>query len=70
MAAIASVALGLISFLLPETPPKAKGKAQLSSALGADAFVLFKDKPYLIFFIAALLVCVSARFLLWMGNVF
>jgi len=71
MAAIASVGLGLISFLLPETPPKAKGEvARFSSALGADAFVLFKDRPYLIFFIAALLVCVPLAFYYGWANVF
>ena len=63
MAAIASVALGLFSFILPHTPPKGKStEASASSALGTDAFVLFKDKPYLIFFIAAILVCIPLSF--------
>src|SRR6187397_1075127 len=39
MAAIASAVLGLISFILPNTPPKGK-TADASSALGAEAFVL------------------------------
>ena len=63
MAAIASVALGLFSFILPNTPPKGKSAdASASSAIGADAFILFKDKPYLIFFIAAILVCIPTSF--------
>lgn len=63
MAAMASVALGLFSFILPHTPPKGKNTdASASSALGTDAFVLFKDKPYLIFFIAAILVCIPLSF--------
>jgi nucleoside transporter len=71
MAATASVALGFISFFLPDTPPKgASSGATASSAIGADAFVLFKDKPYLIFFIAAILVCVPLSFYYGFANVF
>jgi nucleoside transporter len=71
MAAIASVVLGLFSFLLPNTPPKGKAAdTTASSAIGADAFVLFKDKPYLIFFIAAILVCIPLSFYYGFANVF
>src|SRR5690606_25261997 len=56
MAAISSLILGLFSFALPNTPPKGRvAEASASSAIGAEAFVLFKDKPYLVFFIAAIL---------------
>jgi nucleoside transporter len=71
MAAIASVALGLISFILPNTPPKGKpASTSIASTLGADAFVLFKDKPYLIFFIAAILVCIPLSFYYGFANLF
>jgi nucleoside transporter len=71
MAAIASIVLGLFSFLLPNTPPKGKAAdATASSAIGADAFVLFKDSPYLIFFIAAILVCIPLSFYYGFANVF
>jgi nucleoside transporter len=71
MAAIASVALGLISFILPNTPPKGKPTStSVASTLGADAFVLFKDKPYLIFFIAAILVCIPLSFYYGFANLF
>ncbi len=71
MAAIASVALGLFSFILPNTPPKGKSaNASASSAIGADAFILFKDKPYLIFFIAAILVCIPLSFYYGFANLF
>jgi len=69
LAAAASVALGVISFVLPNTPPKGQGSAA-SSALGVEAFVLFKDKPYLIFFIAAILVCIPLSFYYGFANVF
>ena len=54
MAAIASLLLGVFSLILPNTPPRGKeATATASSVLGLDAFVLFRNKPYLIFFIAA-----------------
>ncbi len=63
IAAGASAALGLISFILPNTPPKANaGNGSASKALGTEAFVLFKNRPYLIFFIAAVLVCIPLSF--------
>jgi nucleoside transporter len=71
MAAIASLTLGIFSFFLPETPPKGKvAGASASSALGAEAFVLFKDKPYLVFFIAAVLVCIPLSFYYGFANLF
>ncbi len=63
MAAVASVVLGLLSFILPDTPPKAKGtKASFAQILGADAFVLFKDRSFTIFFIASVLICIPLSF--------
>jgi nucleoside transporter len=67
MAAGASLALGIISFALPNTPPKGKSS---ESAIGTEAFVLFKDKPYLIFFIAAILVCIPLSFYYGFANLF
>ena len=63
MAAVASVALGLLSFTLPATPPKAKGeKSSFAKILGVDAFVLFKDRSFSIFFIASILICIPLSF--------
>lgn len=71
MAAIASLALGVISFILPNTPPKGKtAETTASRALGAEAFVLFKDKAYVIFFIAAILVCIPLSFYYGFANLF
>lgn len=67
MAAIASVSLGVISFTLPNTLPKGKSS---ESAIGSEAFVLFKDKAYLIFFIAAILVCIPLSFYYELANLF
>ena len=71
MAAGVSAGLGLISFILPNTPPKGKtADTSASKALGVEAFVLFKDKPYLIFFIAAILVCIPLSFYYGFANLF
>ena len=67
MAAIASVGLGFISFILPNTPPKGKTS---ESAIGAEAFVLFKEKSFLVFFIAAILVCIPLSFYYGFANLF
>ncbi|MEJ7643280.1 MAG: nucleoside permease [Chryseolinea sp.] len=70
MAAIASALLGVIAFVLPNTPPKAQVDGSASRALGTEAFVLFKDRPYLIFFIAAILVCIPLSFYYEGANLF
>jgi len=71
LAAAMSAALGLFSFFLPETPPKAKTeKVSGAQAIGADAFVLFRNKPYLVFFIAAILVCIPLSFYYGFANPF
>ncbi len=69
MAATVSAGLGLLSFVLPNTPPKAQS-ADASKALGTEAFVLFKERPYLIFFIAAILVCIPLSFYYGFANPF
>ena len=71
IAAGVSAILGLYSFILPNTPPKGKtADASASKALGTDAFVLLKNKSYLIFFIAAILVCIPLSFYYGFANPF
>jgi Nucleoside H+ symporter. len=51
MTAIVSLGLGLFSFTLPKTPPKAsEEKVTISDVLGLDALKLLKDRNFLIFF--------------------
>src|SRR5882757_3663812 len=69
LAAAASLLLGLISFTLPNTPPKGVA-TDASASLGTQAFVLFKNRPYLIFFIAAILVCIPLSFYYGFANPF
>jgi len=71
MAAVASALLGILSFFLPDTPPKAKGtKTTFAQVLGADAFVLFKDRSFNIFFIASILICIPLSFYYSLTNLF
>ncbi|HWB91144.1 MAG TPA: nucleoside permease [Puia sp.] len=71
MAAVASAALGILSFFLPSTPPKAKGeKTTFAQILGVDAFVLFKDRSFTIFFIASVLICIPLSFYYSLTNLY
>ncbi len=71
IAAFASLALGALSFFLPQTPPKAKGtKSTVAQILGSDSFVLFKDKSFVIFFIASILICIPLSFYYSFTNLF
>jgi nucleoside transporter len=72
MASIASLILGLFSFTLPKTPPKvAPGtKVKVSDILGLDALKLLKDKNFLIFFIASILICIPLAFYYQNANPF
>jgi nucleoside transporter len=61
--------LGLYCFFLPDTPPKAKGQsATFGQIIGADAFVLFKDRSFLIFFISSVLICIPLSFYYNLAN--
>jgi len=63
IAAVASGLLGIFSFTLPDTPPKAKGtETTFAKVLGADAFVLFKDRSFTVFLIASILICIPLSF--------
>jgi nucleoside transporter len=71
LAAISSALLGFVSFTLPDTPPKGKGKkASFAAAIGLEAFVLFKNGSYLIFFISAILICIPLSFYYSFANLF
>jgi nucleoside transporter len=55
----AALLLGVFSFLLPHTPPPAKGKApSVRDVLGLDALVLMKDRSFAVFVISSFLICI------------
>lgn len=64
MASVVSLGLGIYSFTLPSTPPRAKtsGKFTLKEALGLDALSLLKHKNYAIFFLSSILICIPLAF--------
>ena len=64
MAAIVSLVLGIYSFTLPLTPPRAKstGEFKLSEVLGLDALSLLKDRNFAIFFLSSILICIPLAF--------
>jgi nucleoside transporter len=62
VAAISSVLLGIFSFFLPDTPPKNNKSNTLSSILGLDALILFKDRSFLVFFISSIAICIPLSF--------
>ncbi len=65
---LASLVLGVYSFFLPNTPPKATDKPTFAKIIGADAFVMFKDRSFLIFFISSILICIPLSFYYAMAN--
>ncbi len=62
LAMFTSIAWGIFSFFLPATPPKSDKNTSFAQILGKDAFVLFKDRSFLIFFISSVLVCIPLAF--------
>ncbi|MDX2045987.1 MAG: MFS transporter [Chitinophagaceae bacterium] len=65
---VTAAAIGLYSFTLPDTPPTIKGSVSFGHVLGKDAFVLFKDRSFAIFFIASVLICIPLAFYYAMAN--
>jgi nucleoside transporter len=59
---ISAALLGVLSFFLPNTPPTAKGATSFAQIIGKDAFVLFKDRSFSIFFISSILICIPLSF--------
>jgi nucleoside transporter len=72
MCAIASGALGLYSFTLPRTPPllRAAGGTSLGAVLGLDALKLLRQKNFLVFFAASILICIPLAFYYQNANQF
>jgi nucleoside transporter len=59
VAAGASALLGLYSFTLPNSPPKAKGeKVSLMRLIGLDAVGMFKKPAFAVFAVCSFLLCI------------
>jgi nucleoside transporter len=72
MCAVASLVLGLYSFTLPQTPPRVPPgeRVALRDMLGLDALALLKDRNFLVFFIASILICIPLAFYYQYANLF
>lgn len=71
VASLVSLLLGVYSFTLPHTPPpKAGTSTNLGQIIGLDSLRLLKDKNFLIFFLASLLICIPLAFYYQETNIF
>lgn len=72
MSAVASLMLGLYSFTLPDTSPltASANTGGIKQMLGVDALGLLKDRSYLVFFIASILICIPLAFYYQNANPF
>ncbi|WP_262250036.1 MFS transporter [Parapedobacter soli] len=70
LASGSATCLGLLGFSLPDTPPTRGGKAGLAAALGLEALVLFRARPFVVFFLSALAICVPLSFYYSFANPF
>ncbi len=72
MVSIASAVLGVFSFTLPKTPPKADdgSKITVRDILGLEALKLLKDRNFLVFFLSSVLICVPLAFYYQHANQF
>ncbi len=69
--AVASIVMGLYSFTLPATPPKAMGKrVTVSDVLGLDALALMKDRSFAVLVISSLLISIPLAFYYNFTNLF
>src|SRR6266850_3699167 len=58
----AALLLGVLSFIMPHTPPTQEGRVSVRQILGLDALVMLKDRSYLIFIVSSILICIPLAF--------
>lgn len=63
VAGIASLVMGAYSFVLPHTPPPAKGKpADIRTIFMLDAFQMLRSIPFAIFMLCSTLICIPLAY--------
>ena len=68
IAMFSAIVIGVYSFFLPDTPPESTGSTTVRDIIGVEAFSLFKDRSFTIFFIASILICIPLSFYYAMAN--
>jgi nucleoside transporter len=58
----AAIAMGIFSFMLPNTPPESSGPISARQLLGLDALALLKNRSYLVFMVSSMLICIPLAF--------
>lgn len=66
--ALASVLLGLYSFMLPNTPPKVGQRTDIKDLLGLNALSLLRDRSFAIFALCSFLFCMPLAFYYQFAN--
>ena len=63
LGAASAIALGILCFFMPKTPPPAKGKpVNFETLIMLDAFKMLKDIPFLVFIVCSALICVPLAY--------
>ena len=70
MAAVASLVLGIFSFTCRDAAAESGAGGGLREALGLDALALLRDRNFLIFFAASILICIPLAFYYQHANQF
>jgi len=65
-----SVLLGIFGLLLPNTPPTKKYKQSFVQMLGLDAFLLLRERSFLVLFICSVLISIPLAFYYNFTNLF
>ncbi len=65
---VASIALGLYSFVLPNTPAKGSGPVDIKALLGLNALGLLKDRSFATFALCSFLFCMPLAFYYQFAN--